>query len=394
MTLEVVMDGRPLQAGFKAHRRRGIGRYARNLLAAMSASPQPPSISLLTQAGLADGDLPQGLPRLTAEPAPAWLPWGKRVLTYHCLARRPLAAAWQQGRVVHFLSHLDAPARLGPGTVLTVHDLIAQKLEDLYRGSRSRIGFRLARWLETRCLYQAERLIAVSEHTKNDLVQIYGLDPGRITVIQEAADPGLAPVGEPEQRAAVLARLGLAAGPGFFLYVGAIDQRKGINVLLEALSILRQKGEPHDLALAGEIKNDRQYPGLVREIKRLGLTDRVHLLGFVSEADLAALFSACLAFVFPSLYEGFGLPPLEAMVCGAPVVAARAAALPEVVDQAGLLVEPGDAADLARAMSAVAGDRELADRLREKGYKRADRFSWSQTAAQTLALYREVAHGR
>lgn len=394
MTLEVVIDGRPLQAGFKAHRRRGIGRYARNLLAAVLDSPQPPAISLLTQAGLADGDLPHGLPRLAAASAPAWLPWGKRVLTYHWLARRPLVSAWRERKVVHFLSHLDAPARIGPGAVITVHDLIAQRLEEIYRGPRGRAGFRLARWLETRCLYQAERLIAVSRHTKDDMVQVYGLDPNRITVIHEAVDPGLAPVDDPEQRASVLARLGLDSGSGFFLYVGAIDQRKGMGFLLEALSILRQQKEPHDLALAGDIKNDRQYPGLVREIARLGLADKVHVLGFVSEEDLAALFSACLAFVFPSLYEGFGLPPLEAMVCGAPVVAARAAAVSEVVGEAGLLVKPGDAADLAQAMSAVSHSRELADQMREKGYKRASLFSWQKTAAETMAVYREVARGQ
>jgi len=391
MALRVVCDGRPLQAGFKAHCQRGIGRYAKNLLTAMLQNPGHPEISLLIQADLPDEGLPAEARRLAAGRAPAWLPLGQRLLAYHFLARRPLQGPWQRGEVVHFLSHLDAPARIGPRTVITVHDLIAQRLEDLYCGGRSRAGFRLARWLETRCLYQAARIIAVSSHTKDDLVNIYGLSPARISVIHEAADPGLAPVDDPRRRAQVLARYGLDVEKPFFLYLGAIDQRKGLNVLLKALAILRGRGEPCALALAGDIKNDRQYPMLCREINQLGLADKVHVLGFVAEADLPALFSACRALVFPSLYEGFGLPPLEAMVCGAPVVAAKAAAVPEVVGEAGLLVRPGDPEDLAQAMAALTADRELADRLREKGYRRAALFSWPKTAAQTIAVYEEVA---
>jgi glycosyltransferase involved in cell wall biosynthesis len=391
--MRVVADGRPLQPGFKAHRERGIGRYAKNLLLALSRLEGAPRLELLVQADLADPGLLAGLPRLPAGYAPSWLPVGKRLISHHGLARRPLARAWAGGAVVHFLSHLDAPARVGPRTVLTVHDLIAQRLAELYGQGKSGPRFRAERWLETRCLFGAAAIIAPSECTRRDLAELYGVDPGRVRVIPEAADPELRPPEDPAEQEAVLQRHGLAGRRPYFLYLGGIDQRKDWRTLLAALARLKGRRPGFCLALAGKIEGDRQYPRLTAETSRLGLEDEVRLLGFVPDADLPALFAGSAAFVFPSLYEGFGLPPLEAMACGAPVVAARASAVPEVVGEAGLLVEPGRPEELAQALEAVLARPELAARLAEQGRARAALFSWRRAAAQTLAVYEEVAHG-
>ncbi len=406
MSLAVVCDGRPLQPGFKVHRERGIGRYAKNLLLALSELAEPPEMELLVQANLPDPGLLAGVPRLAAGYAPSWLPVGKRLISHHGLVRRPLARPWRQGRVVHFLSHLDAPARLGPRTVITVHDLIAQKLARLYGQDKSGLRFRLERWLETRCLYRAAAIIAVSQCSKDDLVELYHIDPARIRVIHEAADPDLAPVEDPALCREVLARHGLAGGgeggaggagdegageTPFFFYLGGIDQRKDLGTLLAALAALKERRADFVLALAGKISEDKQYPALMAEIERRGLEEHVRLLGFVPDEDLPALFSAATAFVFPSLYEGFGLPPLEAMACGAPVVAVRASAVPEVVGEAGLLVPPGDAGALAQALEGLLTNPELAAELSREGRRRASRFSWSRAAAETLEVYREVA---
>lgn len=392
MNPPLLLDARALQPGFKAHHERGIGRYAKNLLLAMLPLVDPGTISLMVQSNLPDPELPGDIPRVRLPFFPPIIPVGKKVISYHLLAPLALGPAWRQGKVLHFLSHLDAPARLGPRTVITVHDLIAQRLEGLYRGKRTSARFRLERWLETRCLGRAARLIAVSQCTAQDLAELYGLPLANIAVIPEAADPGLAPVADPAQRAGVLARYGLEPGRPFFLYVGGIDQRKGVDTLLKALALLKDQGLPHALALAGRIEGDRQYPLLLESIQRQGLEGAVSLLGYVPDADLPALFSACAAFVFPSLYEGFGLPPLEAMACGAPVVAVQASAVPEVVGEAGILVPPDDAAALAEALGAIATLPELAAELREKGLARAARFSWPRAAAQTLDIYREVAY--
>ncbi len=389
--MRAVIDGRPLQPGFKAHRERGIGRYSKNLIAAMLELADAPRLELLVQANLPDPGWFQDLPRLRAGYAPAALPVGKRLISHHLLARSPLAPAWRRGDVVHFLSHLDAPARLGPASVITVHDLIAQRLAALYQGGKSGPRFRLERWLETRCLFSAAAIIVPSRQTRADLEELYGIDPDRVRVIPEAADPGLKPVTDPEARRAVLGRHRLDIARPFFLYLGGIDQRKDLDGLLRACAALRERGLDFTLALAGKIDGDRLYPALKARVTELGLEDTVRELGFVPDADLPALFSACTAFVFPSLYEGFGLPPLEAMACGAPVVAARASAVPEVVGEAGLLVEPGRVEALAEAMAAVAGSAGLAAGLREKGLKQAAGFSWPRAAEATLALYRELA---
>jgi glycosyltransferase involved in cell wall biosynthesis len=388
----LILDARPLQPGFKAHAQRGIGRYAKNLLLALLELVDPGRVTFLVQANLPDPELPAAIPRRRLPFLPGIFPVGKKLVSYHVLAPLWLGEGWRGGRVTHFLCHLDAPSRPGPRTVLTIHDLIAQKMEALYRGKRSGARFRLERWLETRCLFAAAGLIAVSQCTRRDLAEFYGLAPEAIRVIPEAADPGLAPLEDPAARAAVLARLGLESGR-FFLYLGGIDQRKGLNVLLEALAALVQAGRPETLALVGRIADDRQYPELRAAIARLGLEGRVQELGFVPDADLPALFGECAAFVFPSLYEGFGLPPLEAMACGAPVVAARAGAVPEVVGSAGLLVEPGDAPGLAQALMAVTTRAELAADLRARGLRQAAGFSWRRTARETLAVYREAGYG-
>ena len=390
MKPDAILDARPLQAGFKAHAERGIGRYSKNLIQALLDSGGLGRVKLLTQANLPHEAIPDGPEILKAGYMPLWLPRFKRLASHYWLARKPVAPYWNQGWAVHFLCHLDAPLLPGPGTVVTVHDLIAQRLEKLYRQRVSGFRFRVERWLETRVLFKAGKLIAVSEQTKKDLVELYGLDPERIAVVHEGPDPGLAPVNDPQKVSEALFRCGLNPKEPYFLYLGGIDQRKGTEYLLEALAMLREKGLPHTLALAGRIEGDKQYPLLLEQIRRLGLEEKVRLLGFVADRDLPALFSGCLGFVFPSIYEGFGLPPLEAMACGAPVVAAKASAVPEVVGDAGLLVEPGSAASLAQAMEGLASNPELALDLREKGYKRAGLFSWQKAAEKTLAVYKEV----
>ncbi|WP_449246620.1 glycosyltransferase family 4 protein [Desulfarculus baarsii] len=393
-----VIDGRAMQAGFKAHKERGIGRYAQNLLAAMLAEVGPQGLELLVQGNLPDPDFDSRVKRLPAGYLPRWLPYGKRLISHYWLARRPLLPAWRAGRVVHFIAHLDAPLWPLRPTVITVHDLIAQRLPQIYSQGVSQARFRLERWVETRCLGRAQRLIAVSECTKRDLVELYGLDPERVSVVHEAADPHLAPVADPAARAAVLARHGLEPGAPFFFYLGGIDQRKDMPGLLEALAICRATDERALLVMAGSIEGDKQYPAFLGHIKRLGLEHAVRRLGFVADDDLPALFSACVAFVFPSLYEGFGLPPLEAMACGAPVIAVAAAAVPEVVGQAGLLTPPGRPAELAQAMGEVLVRPELADQLRQAGAARARLFSWRRAARETLAVYgqalEEWADGR
>jgi glycosyltransferase involved in cell wall biosynthesis len=387
MELRVALDARGLQPGFKSHLGRGIGRYSKNLIRAMLQESSGIEFHLLLQSGLEQPDLPSDLPRIYLPHVPAWLPGDKRLFDYHVLPSLKLPGLARRVDLVHFLSHLDAPAMLRVPAVITVHDLIFQRLRDLYRPAGRGWEFDLKRWLETRCLSRARHFISVSRQTARDLSGLYDISQERITVIEEGPDPDLKPLADPDQSSPICERLGLTQP--FFLYLGGIDARKGMQYLMEALAILRDRDLPCHLALAGSISKDAKFPALREHISHLGLGNQVHMLGFVRDEYLPALFHSCLAFVFPSEYEGFGLPPLEAMTCGAPVIATNTSAVPEVVGDAGMLVEARNSEALADAMAGVARDPKLRQSLCEKGLKRAAQFNWQKAARKTLKLYKE-----
>lgn len=386
----LLLDLRPLQPGFKAHLDRGIGRYTRNLYLELLKLLDPWQTLFYLQADLPNPDFAPHIKRVCHGVGPGLKPMLRTFMTYHVQSPWALKKISSQLDMVHFMSHLDAPAWLGQPSVLTVHDLIGQRFSRLYRQNRTSLRFKLERRLETICLYQAKHIIVPSQTTLNDVTDIYGINPERITIIAEAADPCLGPRQNQAELSSLLHAYGLAPDTPFFLYLGGIDQRKDLASLLRALEILQAQGLPHNLILAGSIKKDRQYPSLLSQINSAGLAESVHMPGFVADQDLCLLLSSCLAFVFPSVYEGFGLPPLEAMTCGAPVVAVKAGAVSEVVGSAGLLVPPSDPPALAQALAEVAGNKDLRQKLTAEGYKRAATFSWAKAARDTLAVYEKI----
>jgi glycosyltransferase involved in cell wall biosynthesis len=218
--------------------------------------------------------------------------------------------------------------------------------------------------------------------------------PEKITVIYEAADPALHPETDPERIAQ--ARAQYAHNQPYLFFVSVIEPRKNIRALVDALRVLRGRGYPHRLLIAG--RKGWLYQATFDHVKQTGMEDAVTFLDFVPDADLPALFAACDAFVFPSLYEGFGLPPLEAMACGAPVVCSNASSLPEVVGDpspssgqaAALLVNPRDVGEIANAVERVITDRALRDDLCARGFVQAAKFSWERAARETLAVYERV----
>jgi len=215
------------------------------------------------------------------------------------------------------------------------------------------------------------------------------VDPSRVTAIPLAADESFARVDDERRLREVRARH--ATGDRFLLHVGAISPRRNIPRLLEAFARVRAVAPDLTLALAGPV--EPPSPPLEPLIARLGLDGAVRLMGYVPTADLPALYSAALAVVYPSLYEGFGLPVVEAMACGAPVVAGNTSSLPEVAGEAALLVDPLDTEALTQAIRSLVESRELRARLSEEGRARAARFRWEETARRTLEVYRMAAGG-
>ncbi len=228
-------------------------------------------------------------------------------------------------------------------------------------------------------------MLADSENTKKDLIELLNVAPERITVVPAGIEPRFCPVRDPVKLAEVRARYKLPEW--FILMVGTIEPRKNLSRLLTAYGRLRrQTGLPHALVIAG--KAGWLYQGVYDQVAKEGLTDHVLFPGFVDDADLPALYTLADLLAFPSLYEGFGLPPLEAMACGTPVVTSDNSSLPEAVGSAALLVNAEDTDGLTEAMARVLCDANLGVRLADMGRTQAARFTWPEAAHRLLDAYR------
>ena len=265
--------------------------------------------------------------------------------------------------LAHFVHAL--PLALPCAGVLTVQDLSFER-DPGVMGLRDRVVFRAS---VPRSARRAARVLAISELTKHDLVELYGVDERKVVVTPLAADPAFTPDGP------------AADGDPYVLFVGALQPRKEPTTAIEALSLIGP--DAPRIVLAGPDKGGRE--ATEEAARRLGV--RAELRGHVAQDELAALYRGAGCLVFPSRYEGFGLPVLEAMASGTPVVGTTAGAIPEVAGDAAILVEAGNPAALAGGIERALADHE---RLRAAGLARAARFSWAETARRTLEVYREL----
>ena len=242
-----------------------------------------------------------------------------------------------------------------------------------------------------RSVRRAERVIATSEATKRDLVNLCGTPPERIVTIPLGVDPRFRPAEDAEQARQICSRYG-AISP-FVLYVGNIEPRKNLVRLVAAYH--RLKGRYKDLpklVICGE--KGWLYDDVFRTVEELNLQEDVLFIGYVSHYELMCLYTEAQALLYPSLYEGFGLPILEAMACGTPVVTSNVSSMPEVAGDAAILVDPYSEAEIADAIEAVLTDATLHARLINRGFAQAKRFTWTDVARRTLDVYREVATGK
>jgi glycosyltransferase involved in cell wall biosynthesis len=235
-------------------------------------------------------------------------------------------------------------------------------------------------------LKSAERVITISHDSARRILDYMPEVAPKLSVVHHGLPPGFAPVGDGARRAAMRARHGLPER--FLLYVGQVYPHKNVGGILRALALLRDR-IPHPLVMVGRpsLKAERD----MRLVEQLGLGDRVRFTGWVADEDLPVLYSLADAFVFPSLYEGFGVPLLEAMACGCPVVTSTGGSCAEVVGEAGLCVDPADPAAIAGAVLRVVTEPGLARELGRRGVERARRFTWERTARATLSILAEAA---
>jgi glycosyltransferase involved in cell wall biosynthesis len=277
---------------------------------------------------------------------------------------------------------------------MTVHDV----LEHMYRAhdrsqSRRWLHFLLTR----RVLREAARIFAVSKFTKSEIEKLFGIGSGRIEVVYNAIDERFLRGHASESDRQFLAERYLVNYP-FLLYAGRISPHKNVVRIIEAFSALKaeleKEGKFPDLKLIIIGDELSKHPDLRRTVIRGGVQNDVRFMGFVPIEVLRIFYDAAKIFVFPSLYEGFGLPPLEAMAHGTPVVTSNTSSLPEVVDQAAVLVNPENVFEIMRALNRVLLDQPLREKLKQRGYEQAKKFSWDASARQILAVYEQVAGRR
>src|SRR5579863_2229001 len=278
--------------------------------------------------------------------------------------------------------------------IATIHDIIPVRLP-VYRDSpRMRAYMQLV----SRAAHKSALIITVSQHARQDIIDVLKVPPERIRVTYEAAGDEYKPVTDPEMLARARARYGLSADSRYILYLGGLDHRKNVPLLVRAFAHVFQKiNDPKlQLLIAGnpDQKRGPLFPDPRPVAADLGMSGQI-VYRYIEEEDKPVIYSGASVFVYPSYYEGFGLPPLEAMSCGTPVICSNRTSLPEVVGDAAITFDPDNTGQLVEAMRSVLTNREFEVDLRARSLQQAAKFSWRKTATETLAVYEEVfAHSR
>ena len=363
-----------------AHEQRGgIGRYARELTAALARLDSNSDYRLFV-AGASRDDLPAQLgANFRWHPTALTPRWLARI--WH-RARIPLPVECIVGRVnlFHATDFVLPPTLPGTRTLLTVHDLSFVRVPEAASPP-------LKRYLDAvvpRSVARADHVLADSQATKDDLVELYATPADKISVLYSGVDARFQPDADGGSLRAARRKYGIG-GANYLLSVGTVQPRKNYSRIIEAVAMARQCGHDLHYVIAG---GQGWLEGEMREtIARLGAEDWAHLLGLVDDADLPALYSGARAVIMASLYEGFGLPILEAFACGAPVISGNLSSLPEVAGDAALLVDPYDTAAICEAIVALDCRDDLRERLVAAGHKRARIFTWDRAAKQLRDVY-------
>jgi glycosyltransferase involved in cell wall biosynthesis len=355
-------------------RKSGVGYYTENMLASvMRAAPQHRYMLFSNR------DMREGWKQLATE-------------TVHSERLFPVRAVWMQAvlpgtlrrvqpDLCHFTNYL-APLAMSCPYIVTVYDMTVFITPRLHRFKK----LVLDRTLIPRVARKAGAIITVSNSARKDILRYLKVPREKVRVVMGAASPAFHPITDSTLLESVRARHGLHEP--YILYVGTIEPRKNLPRLVQAFANLKKRGLPHKLVIVGQ--SGWQTEPIYVEIERLGLKPDVIFTGYVPFEDLPAIYTLAEAMAFPSLYEGFGLPVIEAMACGTPVVTSRSSSLIEVAGDAGLLVDPLSVEELEDALHRVLNDPALRADMRHMGLERASNLTWEHTAQATLEVYDKV----
>ncbi len=366
--MRIGLDGLPL-----TQLKTGVGTYTFELARALAAQAPHDEFELISPRPFdhaAFSDVPRNLALVYSKPnlfARRW--WSLGLPSY---LRRTSTTLFHG-------TNFEVPLRGNCPSVITIHDL-SLLLHSSTHEARAvlRARLRLPKMART-----ARLVITDSEQVRREICEQLGIEPGKVSAIPLAPQASFAPA-PPDVAAEVRRRLGVE--DEFVLYAGTIEPRKNLVTLLKAFADVLRTTELHpQLVIAGKVgwkQND-----LLRNLEKSGIRDRIKLVGYVTDADLRGLYSSCRAFVYPSIYEGFGLPPLEAMACGAPVIAS---AVPSVTNSVARVISATDVHSLAHNIVELVGDERARESLSTAGRAHAAKFSWAQTAMLTREVYQEA----
>jgi glycosyltransferase involved in cell wall biosynthesis len=359
----------------------GIGTYIRNLLRHLARLDTRDEYVLLCHPS--DMDIAAGLGpnfRTVLEPSPNY--------SFREQVHVPWVLQRERPDVYH-APHYVLPAAVRCPSVVTIHDCIHLRFPEYLPNRGAYVYARATMWAAAR---RANAILTVSEASKRDILHYCRVPSEKVVVVHNGIDERFSIVPSEEDAARVRERYQLITH-GFVLYVGNIKPHKNLVRLIEAFARLRQ-GPREDLKLLIIGDQISKHPALRRAVHQHKLHKHVRFLGYIPDETLSILYRLAAVFVFPSLYEGFGLPPLEAMACGAPVVTSNTSSLPEVAGDAAVLVDPYSIDSIVEGTERVLNDPAFANELRRRGPVRAREFSWEQSVAQTHGLYEAVANRR
>lgn len=391
--MRVGFDISALDPSFKCHAQRGIGRYVSELLPCLtSSSSDGIEVETFDHKSL----IHTGVGAKVVNALPAGRTTARQQILYPLKLN---SGDMRRFSFVHFPAHMDAPAWSTKPYVLTVLDLIPLILKELYRANRPGWRFSFARWLEIRAIKQALFCLAISETTANDIHGLLGVPRERIMVTPLGVDERF--FSAFSQRSSITEdgslalriRLGIPVGRPIILYVGGHDERKNIRGLIEIASEAVRETERNGkdvpvLVLAGRVSSPKEEDRLNTALWDFSMASDTVSLGYVSDEDLQALYCESSVFLFPSLYEGFGLPVLEAMAAGVPVACSNLSSMPEVLGDTGLTFSPHDVRSAAKAVLTLLGDAQTSRALAEAAHQRAREFTWERTGQLTREGYR------
>ncbi len=374
MTIRICIDARAI--GIYP----GLGRYGLNLLKAMVRLAK--QLDIIT---LVDQRLDRQTRSIIPQPYPVEYP----LLSVGTITRIPSIVRAIKPQLFHSLFQAAPPVKRIP-LVVTVHDMMDLDYSDAFSHHNflNRVKLRTYfRYLVPLSITKSRAIVAVSNNTRNDIIRRFPASAEKITVIHEAAADNFKPIAKESIPNDFYNRYKLPKN--YMLYLGSTKRYKNPKGMLQAYQrYTLMIGDPLPLVIAG-LKNV-SAGSLIELAKKLNIAERVLFIGPIDENDLAMLYSAARVLIFPSLYEGFGLPVLEAMACGTPVIASNAASLPEVVGDAGMMIEATDYNGFAQAMLALTKDDCLHEDYSHKGLQRAAMFSWEKVATETINLYKQA----